>query len=175
MGGAPGTGLTLAAIRDIVRDQIGEPATAVQAAADELVDTTLRWWPERHMAALARRQADAGPEALDAIAVISSKVREDVEHRWKMSANTVSALDLLCLAVVTEIANLWFSSPEARIDMRAIMFTIRRWRYIMPPADRMRATSSSSSKNVAIDMGWSSLTRGVSRCQVTTHLSAVVR
>jgi hypothetical protein len=129
MGGGPGTGgLTLAGIREHVREQIGGPAVAVQSAADELVDTTLRWWPERRMAELARRGNDAGPEALDAIAVISAKVREDVEHRWRMSANTASALDLLCMAVVAEIANLWFSSAEARIDMRAIMFTLRRRR-----------------------------------------------
>jgi hypothetical protein len=129
MGGGPGTGgLTLRGIRDHVREQIGGPAVAVQSAADELVDTALRWWPERRMAELARRGGDATTDALDALAVISAKVREDVEHRWRMSPNTTSALDLLCLAVVTEIANLWFSSAEARIDMRAIMFTLRRRR-----------------------------------------------
>jgi hypothetical protein len=128
MGGVPGTGLTLAGIREHVREQIGGPAVAVQSAADELVDTALRWWPERRMAELARRGADATTDSLDALAVISAKVREDVEHRWRMSPNTTSALDLLCLAVVTEIANLWFSSAEARIDMRAIMFTLRRRR-----------------------------------------------
>lgn len=129
MGGAPGTGLTLSSIREYVREQIGGPAVAVQSAADELVDTTLRWWPERRMAEIARRGSEgAGPDALDAIAVISAKVREDVEHRWRMSPNTTSALDLLCMAVVAEIANLWFSSADARIEMRAIMFTLRRRR-----------------------------------------------
>lgn len=128
MGGAPGTGLTLGWIREHVREAVGGAAVAAQSAADELVDTTLRWWPERRMAELARRGTTAGPEALDAIAVISAKVREDVEHRWRMSPNTESALDLMCMAVVAEIANLWFSSAEARIDMRAIMFTLRRRR-----------------------------------------------
>ena len=113
-------------VRREVRSRIGGAALSIPEACDELVDTTVRWWPERRMADFARQAATSGPATLDAIAVISAKVREDCEHRWGIDANVSNALDLLCMAVVVEIANLWFSSVENRIALRRVMFEMRQ-------------------------------------------------
>ena len=113
-------------VRREVRHRIGGAALSIPEACDELVDTAIRWWPERRMADFARQSATSGPATLDAIAVISAKVREDVEHRWGIDANVSNALDLLCMAVVVEVANLWFSSVENRIALRRVMFEVRQ-------------------------------------------------
>jgi hypothetical protein len=123
VGGA--AGMELSEVRQEIRHRIGGAALNIPEACDELVDTALRWWPERRMADYAREPSTSGPATLDAISVISAKVREDVEARWGMEANVCNALDLLCMAVVVEVANIWFSSVENRIELRRILFEVR--------------------------------------------------
>jgi hypothetical protein len=118
-------GMELSEVRQEIRHRIGGAALNIPEACDELVDTALRWWPERRMADYAREPSTSGPATLDAISVISAKVREDVEARWGMEANVCNALDLLCMAVVVEVANIWFSSVENRIELRRILFEVR--------------------------------------------------
>lgn len=123
VGDAPAA--TLAEIRQRVRDSIGKPAVDLGPACDELTDRTLYFWPERQMADYARKKESSGPATLDAVAVISAKVREDAEARWGLSANVTNALDLLAMAVACEVANIWFSSVEERIGLRRAIAVVR--------------------------------------------------
>lgn len=79
------------------------------------------------MADLARRLKEdkAGDQALDAIAVITARVREQIESRWKCRASEQAALQLVLRCCVVEFANLWFSSAEARIAIRAVISQVR--------------------------------------------------
>lgn len=96
-------------------------------ATSEVVDTVLRWWPERAMARYAANREE-GPVVLDAISVIAAKAREDLEHRWGTDANTLAAIDRLATQVVVELANVWFASVESRIDMRRCIREARHLR-----------------------------------------------
>ena len=93
---------------------------------DEVVNTTLRWWPQREMARLAVRQNVRDNRALDALSVVAAKVREDLEFRWGVDAVTARALDRLVQPVVLEVASFWFASVEARIGMRACIVEVGR-------------------------------------------------
>lgn len=99
-----------------VRHRVGGLALSMPEACDEVVLTALRFWPERTMADIARK--DCQQKALDALPVIWAKVREDLEARWGTDRNTVAAIDALVQAIVVDLANVWFSCVEARIDMR---------------------------------------------------------
>lgn len=79
------------------------------------------------MAELARRSATAGREALDAIGVISAKVREVLELGCATEDQS-RAVDLLVMACVVEVANVWFRSIEHRIGMRRLCFQLRQGR-----------------------------------------------
>jgi hypothetical protein len=65
---------------------------------------------------------------LGALEVVEAKIREDIEARFGVSANTLRALDLLLPAIVIEMAGLWFNDVEARIAMRRAMWLARRGR-----------------------------------------------
>lgn len=121
MGDALGIGLV--DLRMELRHRIGGVARSMPDACDEIVDTVLRWWPERTMADIARGGDQY--KALDAIPVIAAKVREDLEARWGTDANTLSAIDALVMVVVVEIANVWFSTRENRIELRRCMTLVR--------------------------------------------------
>lgn len=97
---------------------------AMRSATVEVVDTVLRWWPDRTMARYAAR-GEEGPLILDAISVIAAKAREDLEHRWGTDTNTLEAIDRLVMPVVVELANVWFASVEHRIDMRRCVWEAR--------------------------------------------------
>lgn len=91
-------------------------------AVSAVVEITCRYWPVEHMTRLARKppeSASAASDTLEAIAVIVAKVREDLEHRYGGSKNVAVAIDKLCHSVVLEVAEIWFSSPEARVAIRA--------------------------------------------------------
>lgn len=121
MGDALGIGLV--DLRVEVRHRLGGVALSMPDACDEVVDTVLRWWPERTMADLAR--CPEPHKTLDAIPVIAAKVREDLEARWGTDANTLHAIDALVMTVVVEIANIWFSTRENRIELRRCMTLVR--------------------------------------------------
>jgi len=76
------------------------------------------------MAQIARRWEPV-PAALEALAVISAKAREDIEARYGDTGNTGRVLDLLCNAVAVELANVWFCDVEDRIAMRRVC--VRVW------------------------------------------------
>ena len=116
MGDAPG--MRLADLQADIRERLGPKCTGMTGGVDEVVCTALRFWPERAMADYAAKQKTSGMQVLDAISVIWAKVREDLEARWGMDANTQAALDKLVQPVVVELANVWFASPENRIAMR---------------------------------------------------------
>lgn len=99
-------------------------SAGMAAATAEVVDTVLRWWPDRTMARYAAR-GEEGPVILDAISVIAAKAREDLEYRWGTDKNTLEAVDRLVMPVVVELAGVWFSSVETRIDMRRCMWEAR--------------------------------------------------
>ncbi len=125
MGAAPVT--SIEDLRAEIRSRIGPQALELAHCCDVFVSQVCRYWPERHMANLARQMTSAGSGAgaLDALAVVTAKCREDLEARWKLTGNNSAALDLLLQAVVIEMANLWFSSPEMRIALRAVIFQVR--------------------------------------------------
>lgn len=126
MGDAPG--MRLADLQDEIRTRLGPKCKGMAGGADEVVNTALRFWPERAMAEYAAKSKSKGTEVLDAIVVIWAKVREDLEARWGMDKNTAAALDVLVQPVVVELANIWFSSPESRIAMRACIVEANRAR-----------------------------------------------
>lgn len=125
MGNA--AGMDLPWLHTEIRHAIGGPALQLPDEVAAIVDTTLIHWPERHMADLARRSEHAGREALDAIGVIGAKVREVLEVGCA-TAEQSEAVNLIVLACVVEIANLWFRSVEHRIGMRRLAFQLRQGR-----------------------------------------------
>lgn len=124
MGDAPG--MRLADLHVEIRRRLGHKAKGMASGVDEVVNTTLRFWPERAMAECAVKHKTHGAQALDAISVIWAKVREDLEARWGMDANTAAAIDALVQPVVIELANVWFSSAESRIAFRACIVEATR-------------------------------------------------
>lgn len=128
MGDALDT-LTLREVRDAIRGAIGHPAEQLGHTCDVIVDEVCRQWPERHMADLARKldSNSAGGQVLDAIPVITARVREQIEARWACKASEQAALDLVLRAVVIEYANIWFfCDPATRVELRKIMFEVRQ-------------------------------------------------
>ena len=127
MGDALDT-LTLGDVRDAIRGAIGYPAEQLGHTCDVIVEEVCRQWPERHMAALARKldSQSAGGQVLDAIPVITARVREQIEARWGCKPSDQAALDLVLRAVVVEFANLWFFDAAARIGLRKIIFKVRQ-------------------------------------------------
>lgn len=126
MGDAPG--MRLVDLQHEIRTRLGTKVKGMTTGIDEVVNTTLRFWPERAMADYAAKAKTRGIPVLDAISVIWAKVREDLEARWGTDTNTAAALDVLVQPVVLELANVWFSSPEARISMRACIVEANRAR-----------------------------------------------
>lgn len=121
-------GMLLHDLRKTINRRLAVKAGGMADATAEVVDTTLRFWPERTMARYASRGEAEGPKVLQAIAVIWAKVREDLEARWGTSANTMAALDLLVQPVVIELAHIWFNSIEERIDFRRCIWEARHLR-----------------------------------------------
>lgn len=119
--------LTLGDLCALVREAIGPPATTLEHTADVLVEETLRQWPEKTMATYAAKLTSTanGDGVLDAIPVITAKVREQIEMRWGIKPSHEAALGLLARGVVIEVANIWFSSTEARIAIRALIAVVR--------------------------------------------------
>jgi len=113
-------------LRREIRRRLGHQADGLADACDEVVGQACQCWPQRHMASIARRRADCGPEALEAIAVIEAKVREMLEARFGTDGTTLRVLDLLVSAVVIEMCSLWFNDVEARIAMRRAMWVARQ-------------------------------------------------
>ena len=107
-----------------VRHRVGGYALQLPDEVASIVETTLRAWPERHMADLARRADTAGGEALDAIGVISAKVREVLEVGCA-TEEQAETINLIVMACVTEVASLWFASTEHRIGIRRLIFQVR--------------------------------------------------
>lgn len=119
--------LTLRELCDAVREQIGPRAAELEHTCDVIVTEICRCWPERTMADIAARMttARAADDVLDAIAVTTAKVRENIEARWGCKPSHKAALALVLRACVAEFGNLWFSSPEARIGIRAVIAIVR--------------------------------------------------
>lgn len=126
MGDAPAA-LSLDDLCALVREAIGPPATTLDHTTNVLIEEALRQWPEKTMAGYAAKltSTDNGDGVLDAIPVITARVREVVEMRWGMHASHEAALSLLARAVVIELANVWFSSAEARIAIRGLIAVVR--------------------------------------------------
>lgn len=126
MGDALDT-LTLRELADIIRESIGPKAEALEHTCDVLVTEVCRCWPEKVMADIASKAntSKAADDVLDAIAVTTAKVRENIEARWGCKPSHKAALDLVLRGCVAEFGNLWFSCPEARIAMRSIIGLVR--------------------------------------------------
>lgn len=126
MGDALDT-LTHEGLRYAIREAIGPPGKVLEHTCDVIVDEICRVWPERTMADIARRKStsQAADDVLDAIAVTVAKTRENIEARWGCKPSHRAALQLVLRACVTEFANLWFGSAEARIAMRAVISQVR--------------------------------------------------
>lgn len=127
MGDALDT-LTHEGLRYAIRSAIGPPGATLEHTCDVIVDEVCRQWPERTMADLARKMDSqtAGTKVIEAVCVITARVREQIEARWKCRASEQAALDLVLKACVAEFAYLWFSGPEARIGMRVVIGAVRR-------------------------------------------------
>lgn len=127
MGDAPAT-TALDQLRDEIRRRLGSQAAGIAEACDELVDAACVWWPQAYMARIARRNAEKTADVFGALDVIEAKIREDIEARFGVSANTLRALDLLLPSIVLEMAGLWFNDVDARIAMRRAMSVARQGR-----------------------------------------------
>ena len=123
MGDVPG--MRMAELQAEIRKRMGT-GKALAGGSDEVVRTALRFWPERAMASLAAKNKGRDPKTLDAVPVIWAKVREDLEARWGMDANTAAALDLLVQPIVLELSRIWFKSPENRIAIRGCIVEATR-------------------------------------------------
>lgn len=129
MGGAAAAQLD--AVRQRVRILLGAHGEKLPHTCDCITDEVLRAWPTTHMSAVALRGSakSSGQEALNALRVISAKVREVLEHRHGCDANTMEALAVLCEAVTIEVANIWFSGTAAsRKLLRESMKQVREKR-----------------------------------------------
>lgn len=117
----------LAELQHAIRERIGEHGHAMSHTVDVLVQETARVWPVRHMVEVARHPntSQAGESALAAVAVVTAKIRENVEARWQQTHDAGSAFDLMARAVVIEFANLWFSDPATRIALCKIIGAVR--------------------------------------------------
>lgn len=120
------SGMRLADLQEEIRTRLGPKFAGMHGGIEEVVRTSLRFWPERAMADYAAKQPHSQMQALDAVSVIQAKVREDLEARWGMDANTQAALNKLVQPIVFELANIWFSSVNARIGFRACIVTALR-------------------------------------------------
>lgn len=118
-------GMLLTDFHKVIRRRIGINSKAWHEAVAEVVNTALTWWPERTMATYAAKADSSGAKVLEAISVIWAKTREDLEARWGTDRNTMEALDQLVQPVVVELANVWFSSTENRIEMRRCIWEAR--------------------------------------------------
>ena len=127
VGDAPAT-TALDQLREEIRRRLGSQAAGIAEACDELVDAACVWWPQAYMAKIARRNAERTADVLGALDVVQAKIREDIEARFGVSANTLRALDLLLPSIVLEMAGLWFNDVEARIAMRRAMWLAREGR-----------------------------------------------
>jgi hypothetical protein len=112
-------------LQDEVRRRLGPQAAGLAEACDEIVVAACRWWPQKHMAWIARHKREHGPEVAMAVPVIEAKVREDLEARYGTDPNTLRALDLLLQAVLIEMNAIWFRDVEHRIAMRRAMWLAR--------------------------------------------------
>lgn len=118
----------LTQLREAVRERIGEPARQLTHTCDVLVDEACKWWPEREfirIASAVENDSSQGKDAIHALGVLAAKVREMLEARWGQQPTFTAAIDLLVEPVVVHLANIWFSSPEARIAMRQCILRIR--------------------------------------------------
>lgn len=114
-------------LRAAVRSKVGPVADELRGAADTIIDRVCFFWPARTMSALARQKVneEVAGSALDAIAVIRSKVREDLEARWGITPANRAALDAILDPAVIELANIWFSGAEERILFRRCCWFVR--------------------------------------------------
>lgn len=117
MGDAPG--MRLADLRADVLRRLGPIAKGMAGGVDEIVATTLRFWPERAMNNFAVRSNPRDTAVVHAVDVIAAKTREYLEARWGTDANTAAALDKLVQPVVIELASVWFSAARTRAAFRA--------------------------------------------------------
>lgn len=115
-------------LRTAVRAKIGAPALELPHTTDVIVDRICYFWPCRWMSILARQRAtdDVAGSALDAIAVIRSKVREDMEAKWGITPAHKAALDAILDPAVIELANIWFSGAKERILFRRCCWRVRQ-------------------------------------------------
>lgn len=125
VGAAPVASLTQ--LRAEIRSRLGANGTTSRGVVDLYVQEVCRHWPEKHMAKLAsqKREAGSGLPALDALSVVAANCREKIEAKWEAKPEAEKALSVLLNAVVVEFANLWFSSTEQRIALRAIITRVR--------------------------------------------------
>ena len=114
-------------LRAAVRSRIGPPADDLRDATDLIIDRVCFFWPVRWMSILARQNVtdDVAGSALDAIAVIRSKVVEDLEARWGVTPANRAAIDAILEPAVIELANIWFSGPDERMLFRRCCWRVR--------------------------------------------------
>ena len=117
---------SLSQLRAEIRSRLGAHGGS-QEVIDLYVQEVCRHWPEKYMARLAGQKREAGSAlpALDALSVVAANCREKIEAKWEAKPGTEKALALILNAVVVEFANLWFSSTEQRIALRAIIGRVR--------------------------------------------------
>jgi len=115
-------------LRAAVRERIGEHADTFRHSVDVMVDEAMRYWPEKEFARIARtveENRSSGAEAIGVMAVVVAKCRENLEARWGAEPAHVHAIGLLMEPVVIQLANIWFSTNEARIAMREVIARLR--------------------------------------------------
>lgn len=119
--------VALPAVRETIRQAIGEPATNLPDVTNAMVDAVLRLWPSTWMTCLAKsRSFTAGVEASHVCDLVRARCLEYLEWRFGTSSNVRLAIDLLLAKVVEEVAMFWLEGPEHRNVMRQAIAAIRR-------------------------------------------------
>lgn len=124
----------LTQLRDAVRERIGKHAERLTHTCDVIVDEACRFWPEKEFLRIAAEVEANRSDGRDAIAVISTlvaKCRENIEARW--GNQHTQGINLLLEPVVIQLANIWFSSPQARLAMRQVILRLRQATKRRPP------------------------------------------
>ena len=117
---------TLAELRDMLRERVGEPATVMPDAANAIIEAILIWWPNAVMTKLAKRHDDlAAHEAIDAFDVLKAKIREDLEFHWGVSKNVSTAIDLMAEDLLFCLSEFWWDSVQNRNAVRACIAELK--------------------------------------------------
>jgi hypothetical protein len=125
VGDAPA--VALGTFRVTIRRSIGERALLMPDVSDAMVDAVLRMWPVEWATNLARSKSfEAGQAFYRLTILVHARCREYLEWRYGTSNNVLTAIDLLLMHVVDEVAMFWLEGALHRNIIRRSIAEARR-------------------------------------------------